>query len=661
MSALMSFTAVKGAVADEAVYLVGRANTGKSALFGRLSGQYVNVSNFPGTTVEVARARWKSPAGDVELVDTPGLGSLLTQSEEEAVTRRLIFSGQSGTVIHVVDAKNLEAHLPVTFQLAEAGLPLVLAVNMIDEARSLGLEVDAPALEKTLGIPVVLTSGTAAIGIDELGKAVAARLLPRTEAGLHYPDRVEEAVSGVEARLPGGMMMGRRALAILLLEGDRESMEALRKADPAAAEAVTGIRVSLERDLRRPPSLSFAVYRYRRASAIAREVVRLTAPIKRGVRDIVGDVLSHPFWGTVAAVAVLYFGLYLAVGKLGAGIIVDYLDHGVFERWINPAVTRMAQAWIPWTTGRELIAGEYGVITLGLRYAVALIFPLVTMYFFLFALIEDSGYLPRMAMLLDAAFKRIGLSGRAVIPVVLGFGCDTMATMVTRTLATRRERLIATLLLALAIPCSAQLGVILGVLNGHPGALAVWAIVLTLSFVATGYLGARLMPGEGAIFFMEVPPMRLPSAENVWWKTWGRVSWYMREILPLFLLVSVLIWAGKITGGLAWTVDIIKTPLSWLGLPANTATIFLFGFFRRDYGAAGLYDLSAHGGLTVTQISTSVVALTLFLPCVAQFMMMLKEHGLKAALYIAGLVGVVAFGAGWAVSRVLPMLGANSW
>ena len=648
-------------MAYEAVYLVGRANTGKSALFGRLSGQYVNVSNFPGTTVEVARARWKTGGREIELVDTPGLGSLLTQTEEEAVTRRLIFSERPGVVIHVVDAKNLEAHLPVTFQLAEAGLPVVLAVNMIDEARSLGLEVDDSALENLLGVPVVLTSGTANIGINALEKAVAERLLPRPEAGLQYPNRVEEAVKAVEALLPDGLMMGRRALSILLLEGDAESLDLLEKADSTVASSVRLERAALERDLRRPPALSFAVYRYRRASAIAREVVRLSAPIKRGFRDRLGDLLSHPVWGTVAAVGVLYFGLYLAVGKIGAGIIVDYLDHQVFGRWVNPAVAAVSDRWIPWMAIRELVAGEYGVVTLGLRYAVALILPLVTMYFFLFALIEDSGYLPRMAMLLDSGFKRIGLSGRAVIPVVLGFGCDTMATMVTRTLATRRERLIATLLLALAIPCSAQLGVILGVLNGHPGALAVWAVVLTLSFVATGFLGAQLMPGESAIFFMEIPPMRLPSAENVWWKTWGRVSWYMREILPLFLLVSVLIWAGKLTGVLAWTVDLLKTPLSWLNLPPQTAPIFLFGFFRRDYGAAGLYDLSAHNLLSITQISTSVVALTLFLPCVAQFMMMVREHGYRAAVYIAGLVGIVAFGAGFAVSRILPLMGADSW
>jgi ferrous iron transport protein B len=645
----------------EVVYLVGRANTGKSALFGRLSGQYVNVSNFPGTTVEVSRAKWKLSSGEVDLVDTPGLGSLLTQTEEEAVTRRLIFSGIPGVVVHVADAKNLEAHLPVTFQLAETGLPVVLAVNMIDEARALGLDIDAGALERALGIPVVLTSGTANIGTGELMKAVEARRLPRMEAGLKYPARAEEAVERVAALLQGGAAMGKRALSMLLLEGDRESLEGLGKTDAVAAAAVLRERTALEHDLRRTPALMFAVFRYRLASQVAREAVRLSRPAKRGIRDRLGDVLAHPFWGTLAAVAVLYFGLYVAVGKIGAGIIVDFLDHGVFVKWINPAVAAAADKWLPWAAARELVAGEYGIVTLGLRYAIALIFPLVTMYFFLFALIEDSGYLPRMAMLLDSGFKRIGLSGRAVIPVVLGFGCDTMATMVTRTLASRRERLIATLLLALAIPCSAQLGVILGVLNGHPGALAVWAFVLTLSFVATGFLGSRIMPGEGAIFFMEVPPMRMPTAENVWWKTWGRVSWYMREILPLFLLVSVLIWAGKTTGALAWTIEAMKTPLSWLGLPPETAPVFLFGFFRRDYGAAGLYDLSAHGALTITQIATSVVALTLFLPCVAQFMMMVREHGMKAALYIAAMVGAVAFGAGFAVSRILPVLGANSW
>ena len=197
---------------------------------------------------------------------------------------------------------------------------------------------------------------------------------------------------------------------------------------------------------------------------------------------------------------------------------------------------------------RELFVGEYGIITLGLRYAVGIILPIVATFFLFFSLLEDSGYFPRLALLVDRLFKKIGLTGRAVIPMVLGFGCDTMATMVTRTLETVRERIIATLLLALAIPCSAQLGVILALLSKAPGALLVWSVCLLLIFLVIGFLAARVVPGETPMFYMELPPMRLPQLSNVLTKTYTRMQWYFMEILPLFILASVLLWLGKITG-----------------------------------------------------------------------------------------------------------------
>ena len=193
---------------------------------------------------------------------------------------------------------------------------------------------------------------------------------------------------------------------------------------------------------------------------------------------------------------------------------------------------------------QDLFVGEYGILTLGLRYAVAIILPIVGTFFLAFSILEDTGYLPRLAMLMDRVFKGIGLNGRAVIPMVLGFGCDTMATMVTRTLETRRERVIATLLLALAIPCSAQLGVILAMLSGAPGALLIWGLVITGVFLLVGLLAARLLPGERPTFYMELPPLRLPQLGNVLVKTYTRMEWYLLEVLPFFLLASVVIWLG---------------------------------------------------------------------------------------------------------------------
>jgi ferrous iron transport protein B len=260
-------------------------------------------------------------------------------------------------------------------------------------------------------------------------------------------------------------------------------------------------------------------------------------------------------------------------------------------------------------------------------------------------------------MLVDRVFKRIGLNGRAVIPMVLGFGCDTMATMVTRILETVRERVIVTLLLALAVPCSAQLGVIMGLLSEVPGALPVWVACVTLVFLAVGLLSARLLPGERPMFYMELPPMRLPQARNVLIKTVSRMQWYFLEIFPLFIFASILLWAGKMTGALNGLVRIMAPAISALGLPSETTAAFIFGFFRRDFGAAGLYDMHSQGLLSPRQLTVAAVTMTLFVPCIAQFLMMKKERGWKVSLGIFLLVTLLAFAVGWSLNVVLGFTG----
>ncbi|MFW5947961.1 MAG: nucleoside recognition domain-containing protein, partial [Gemmatimonadota bacterium] len=264
---------------------------------------------------------------------------------------------------------------------------------------------------------------------------------------------------------------------------------------------------------------------------------------------------------------------------------------------------------------------------------------------------------PRLALLVDRTFKKIGLSGRAVIPMVLGFACDTMATMVTRTLETNRERVLATLLLALAIPCSAQLGVILAILSGNGAALAVLIAVMTGVFLLVGWLGAKVLPGDRPTFHMELPPLRRPTVGNVLTKTTSRMQWYFLEVLPLFLLASVLLWAGDLTGVLEVVIAGMVPVVGGLGLPAETAEAFLFGFFRRDYGAAGLFDLNQDGLLSPRQLTVAAVTLTLFVPCVAQFLMMLKERGVKTAMAIFAFTVPFAFGVGALLNQVLRGIG----
>ena len=311
---------------------------------------------------------------------------------------------------------------------------------------------------------------------------------------------------------------------------------------------------------------------------------------------------------------------------------------------------------IPFKLFQDLLVGEYGVITLGVRYSFAIILPIVATFFFAFAIVEDTGYLPRLAMLVDQLFKRIGLSGRAVIPLVLGFGCDTMATLVTRTLPTKRERIIATLLLALAIPCSAQMGVILGLLGDKPLGLIIWLAVIIFVFLIVGYLASKIMPGELPSFYMEIPPLRFPHLLNILRKTWMRLKWYFLEILPLFVYASVLIWLGQISGVFGALVKILQYPVHWIGLPAKAAVAFLFGFFRRDYGAAGLYDLKKLGLLSGNQLVVACITLTLFLPCIAQLIMNVKERGIRLGIAMSVFILFFSFSVGYLVNLALVLL-----
>jgi ferrous iron transport protein B len=308
---------------------------------------------------------------------------------------------------------------------------------------------------------------------------------------------------------------------------------------------------------------------------------------------------------------------------------------------------------------RDLFVGEYGLITMGLSYGLAIVLPIVATFFTAFAILEDSGYLPRLAVMSDRVFRVMGLNGKAVLPMVLGLGCDTMATLTTRILPTRKERVLATLLLALGVPCSAQLGVILAMLAVVPAqAAAVWFIAVVGVLISVGWLAARVLPGERGDFVVELPPMRLPALGNVLSKTVTRVEWYLKEALPLFLLGTFVLFVLD-RFRLLEVVTRAGKPLvtGILGLPAEASSAFLIGFLRRDFAATRLFDMSRAGALDVVQLVVAMVTITLFIPCIAHVFIIAKERGWKTAAAMAAFIFPVAFGVGGLVRLVMIGLG----
>jgi ferrous iron transport protein B len=616
------------------VALLGNPNVGKSVIFGLLSGRYVTVSNFPGTTVEVTRGTMQLGGAKVPVIDTPGTNGLVPQSEDERVARDLLLE-EPATVIQVADAKNLPRALTLTLQVAEAGLPCVLALNMSDEAESVGLRLDAARLSEALGIPVIPTVATRREGLSRLRESLPHARVPRLAAD--YGEAIESAVTRVAAHLPAAPISGRAlALAALSRDATLETWLRARLTVDEMHRLEQGLAAGAGPAGGGAAAIAIQETRVRAAAALARDVTG-NGSRRRALGGAIADRLTlHPLWGYVTVLAVLY-ALYLFVGVFGAQTAVEWIERGLFGEIINPRLTAFVKAWSPWGFLADLIVGPYGLFTMGLTYAIAIVLPIVVTFFFAFALLEDSGYLPRLAVMLNRLFRLMGLNGRAVLPMVLGLGCDTMATLTTRILGTRKERLIVVLLLALGVPCSAQLGVVLGMLSALSfGATLIWGGVVSGVVLLVGWLASLVIPGERADFILEIPPLRRPTPGNLARKTLARVEWYLKEAVPLFLLGTLFLFLAdrvRLLGVMERAVEPVVTTL--LGLPAEASEAFIIGFLRRDFGAAGLYRLADRGMLDGVQVVVSLVVMTLFIPCIANFFMIVKEQGTRVAVKVA--------------------------
>jgi ferrous iron transport protein B len=594
---------------DRKIVLAGNPNVGKSAVFHGLTGVYVEVSNYPGTTVDVSSGRM----GDAVVLDTPGVYGVSAFNDEERVAREVIL--QADTVVNVVDAAHLDRDLFLTQQLIDMGFPVVVALNMMDEARAHGLDVDVARLSAELGVEVIPTVAVRNQGLAELREAIG-----RARPGRALPE--------VLKRLPA---VAHRADALLILEDDPDACR----------------RHHVE-----PPGTREEIYRLRRerVDAIVAAVVRETNQ-GASFATRLGRLTLHPVGGPLLLLAfliVLYYLLGVVVAQDVVAITEDQWMGGYYIPWITALGTRFIR--LESFVGQVLF-GEFGLLTMTVSYLIGLLLPLVVGFYLVLAFMEDSGYLPRVAVLVDRLMQKVGLNGRAVIPMILGIGCVTMATLTTRLMGTRRERTIATFLLSLAIPCSAQLAVIATMLAPlGPGYMALFVLILLLVYGATGALLHRILPGQSSDLLIDLPPLRWPRLSNVLHKTFLKSKHFLVEAGGVFAVGSLLV-AALHAWGVLDRLQGFLAPLTvgWLGLPKEAANAFIMGFVRRDFGATGLYDL----GLTPHQTMVAVLTITLFVPCIASVMMILKERGRRegALIWVADLV--VAFLMGGLLHRVL--------
>ncbi|HEX3769767.1 MAG TPA: nucleoside recognition domain-containing protein, partial [Polyangiaceae bacterium] len=369
----------------------------------------------------------------------------------------------------------------------------------------------------------------------------------------------------------------------------------------------------------------------------------------------------------------LYPSSLAAVDAPGGARVVsgpsDALAHGEARVW-SGALNRWAYAFFAWVGVPLLTAffvGPYGLITMGVTYAVAIVLPVVTTFFFVFSMLEDSGYLPRLAVMSNRVLRGMGLNGKAVLPMVLGLGCDTMATLTARIMETRKERMLVTLLLALGIPCSSQLSVIFALMQRTSAAATmVWLTVVIGTLLGVGYVAARVLPGDKSDFLLEMPPIRAPMVPNIVAKTMARIEWYLKEAVPLFLAGTALLFALDALHLLVFVhragEPIVRYVLGFsdqAGVSDRVSEALLVGFLRRDFGAAGLLDLARAGQLSSADVAVSMVTITLFIPCIANVFMIAKERGWKVAGLMSGFIFPYAIAVGAVVRTGFRIFGGG--
>lgn len=647
--------------------LVGNPNVGKSVFFNHLTGLYVDVSNFPGTTIEVARG----DHGRFAVYDTPGVYGVSSFNDEERVARDIILEGD--VILNIVDAAHLERDLFLTMQLIDMGKKVALCLNMMDDASDRGVEIDVETLSEELGVPILPTTAIHGKGFEQLEAHIEQAAEGHPDPALHR--QTHELLDRV----------GSQSEALLVLEGD-EIVSARHGVEPG--------------DLRE----ILYVERRNRVNRLLATVVK-TVEKKRTISTTLGRLALNP-WTGIPMLGLALYALYIFVGVFIAGDVVDFsegtLGQGYFEVWVkdkialasdvvisvermgedssgeeiviaardfafpegldgSPRLTEELEAFRgvgETTSGYEftnpvliVLFGEFGVFTMTITYLLFMLLPLVIGFYLALALLEDSGYLPRIATLVDRSLNALGLNGRAVIPLILGFGCVTMATITTRLLGSEREKRIATSILQYAIPCSAQLAVIAALLAGAGlKAFIIYGAIIFTVFIAIGTILDRLLPGETSPLLLDLPPMRIPRVRNILQKTWIRTYHFMKEATPWFffgaLAVSILLVTGLLE---KWQSALGPVTTGWLKLPAESATAFVMGLVRRDFGAAGLYDMS----LTPMQIVVALVTITLFVPCIASLMVMFKERGFREGATIWVGSWFLAFGVGGIVAFLL--------
>jgi len=626
------------------IALIGQPNCGKSTLFNQVAGYKAETGNFSGTTVTFTESKVRVLGDVINVVDLPGTYSLAGTNPAEREVIKYLTSNAVDVVINVLDASHLSYGLAMTVELLELDVPIVVALNMMDEADRLGIRVDVEKLKEFIGAPVIPMIASKGRGIQPLfvtayhvGQEKKLPIQPSYSADLErYLKSLMHDLKGISSHL------NKREVAIKLLEGDQEILADVLQQKPDVEQNLETYRKSLKVDRGQSPEWVINSERIGLADKLAKQVIQ-QGKRKVTFRDKLDDILLHPVFGYVFLVLIL-FGFFQLVYSIG-GVLEDPLM-GLFGK---------VEVWV-----LSLFANDKGLIpeiavalVQGVSGGVAIVLPYLVPFLLGLGLLEDVGYLPRVAFLMDALMHKLGLHGKSIVPFILGFGCNVPAIMSTRILEDKRERFISAALSTM-VPCAARLAVVFGLVAYYLGPVLALGIYLFDLFVIalTAKLLSKFVPDESPGLILEMPVYRIPTFRTVASKAWWRIREFIVEAWPLLIVGSVVLSVLNYLNVSVY-LNALARPLSWLlGLPNQVGVPLIFGVLRKELSlvmlgqALGSMDFDMV--LTPVQMITYAVFVVFYVPCLATMLVIKKELGTKMMWQIVVLTILVATLAGLA-------------
>lgn len=638
------------------IVVVGNMNVGKTTLFARMCGRKTTSINIPGNMIAINTGRIKGT--DKDALDTPGICSIFSNNEDEKTSRDLLLPHKSDHdiqgIILVADAKNMKRSLIIAIRYAEYGVPMLLNINMVDEISPRGIKIDYDKLSAVLGIDVCTTIAREGIGVQKLISSLAD--MRTTNDLIEYPDWIEQFFE-IIAKLLKPDDISPKAIGTLLLAGDSSIEEYVER--KFGAGMLKQLK-DLADEYRQGDQLSSIILLTnlysKKAKQIVNDVQKEEPPAKNPFIVKFGDWCTQLSTGIPIAMAVLYI-MYLFIGSFGATFLVDTINGGIFEGFFIPWTTKLVD-FIPSAFIRDMIIDpDFGILPTGVFLALGLVLPVLFCFYIAFGILEDSGYLSRISILLDKLLQKMGLNGKSVIPLVMGFSCVTMAILTTRMLDTKREKNIASFLLLLGMPCAPLLAVMFIILGRMPISASITVFgVIFLQILIAGFIANKILPGGRTPLFMEIPPMRLPKPLQILKMSASKTYFFMKEAVPIFILASFIVFLFERIGGLAAMERAVEPVINdFMGLPVESVQVFIKTIIRRESGATEIEHLS--GIYDNVQLVVNLLVMTFLSPCMNATIVLFKERGNKAAITIMGTVMIYAILIGSVVNYTCRLLG----